>query len=214
MKNALLLIALLPSIAQAESWFQFEAGLGVAKSIDMGDGIWIQKGAPNNRERLTTPAFLAGFTGDITDHLAWHADYVYFGTVSASVDGVPDDDYDPQTHRVTHVPPRYSPFNGQGHTQGVALTLEPYITYGGWRFGVEAGAWLHWETWHESLYALDNQWHDLSHKTEMRVSFVGGASISRNDFSLSYRYYKSAGDGNPYPGLVTGTHMLMFTKKF
>ena len=134
MKTLLALLLCVPLLAHAGSWFEFEAGIGVGRSSDMGDGIWIQKGAPDNRERLTTPAYLAGLTGDIGSHLSWHADYVYFGTLRASVNGVPDANYNPVTHKVHDFTNRYSPFNGQGHTQGIALTLEPHTDYSGWRF--------------------------------------------------------------------------------
>jgi hypothetical protein len=214
MKALASLLLCLPMLAHAGSWFDYEAGIGAAHSAGMGDGIWVQQGAPDNRERLTTPAYLGGLTGDIGNHLSWHADYVYFGGVSASVDGVPDADYNPHTHKVTTVPARYSPFNGQGHTQGVALTLEPHVDYHGWRFGVEVGPWVYRATWHESLYSLANQWVNLSHHTITQFGYVAGASVSRGSFTLSYRYYSASPSWDPGPGLVTGTHVLMITKRF
>lgn len=209
----LLAVLLLPTLAHA-SWFDYEAGIGVQRSSGMGDGIWVQQGAKNNRERLTTPVYLLGLTGDIGNHVSWHADYVYFGTMTASVDGVPDDNYNPTTHQVHSFSQRYSPFNGQGHTQGIALTIEPHFTYGGLRFGVEAGPWIYWATWHESLYALDNQWHDLSHKTKMQFGWAYGASVSKGPYSVSYRYYSARPLWNANPGIVTGTHTLMLKYKF
>lgn len=224
MKNALLLIALLPSIAQAESWFQFEAGLGVSRIADMGDGVWIQQGAPDNKERKTTPALLAGVTGSVIERgrwdLRWHADYVYLGEFSASVDGVPDQYYDPAHHVVLPTWKQsglaYSPFSGHGHIQGVPVTLDAGYAVNGWRIGLEAGGWAYWQTWHESLegFGKSTDWHDLSHKTQMQFSYVVGASVSRKDFSVSYRYYKTTGGGNPYPGLATGAHVLMMQYRF
>lgn len=208
------LIFLLPALAHAGSWFEFEAGIGATHSKDMGDGIWVQQGAPGNRERMRTPAYVAGITGDITPHLAWHVDYVYFGTLSASVNGVPDDNYNPHTHRVTGFSGRYSPFNGQGHTQGVMVTLEPHTTWHGVRFGIEAGPFIYRATWHESLYALDNQWHDLSHRTVTQLGAVAGVSIGAKDWKIAYRYFYQKQKWNPYPGIVTGTHMLTLERKF
>jgi hypothetical protein len=207
------LLFLLPALAHA-SWFDFEAGIGVSQSKGMGDGVWVQQGAPGNREQLRSPAYLAGITGDLTDHLAWHADYVYFGGLSASVDGVPDANYDPHAHRMIGNLPRYSPFNGQGHTQGVMLTLEPHTALHGVRFGAEAGPFLYWATWHESLYALDNQWHDLSHKTVPQLGAVAGVSVGANGWKVAYRYFYQKQKWNPYPGMVTGTHMLTFEKRW
>lgn len=224
MKNALWLLAFMPCIANAGSWFQFEAGLGVSTIADMGDGIWIQQGAPNNKEQKTTPAFLAGFTGPLYANrgfdLRWHVDYVYLGEFSASVEGVPDQYYDPAHHVVLPSWKQsglaYSPFSGHGHLQGVPVTLDAGYTVNGWRLGLEAGGWTYWQTWHESLEGMgqSDQWHDLSHKTQMQFSYVIGANVTHKDFSLSYRYYKTTGGGNPYPGLATGAHVLMATYRF
>ena len=219
---AVLLSAVIPISAHAESWFQFEAGLGVACINDQGDGVWIQQGAPNNHEQTTTPALLLGVTGPLYARgaldLRWHVDYVYLGEYSASVDGVPDEFYDPVHHEVlpewSQTGARYSPFNGHGHLQGVPVTLDVGYTWNGWRFGVEAGPWLYWQTWHESLYGLDNEWHDLSHKTQVQVSYVVGANVSHGNLSLSYHFYKATGGGNPYPGLASGANVLMMQYRF
>lgn len=206
--------------ARAESFFQIEAGIGVGLARDMGDGVWQQQGSPDNHVKLTFPAIEAGLTGTIYQigrwDVRWHADYAYLGEQRASVMGVPDDAYNPHTHQdiATNMPPRYSPFNGHGHVQGVPLTLDVGYTYSGWRLGVEAGAWVYWQTWHESLYALDNQWHDLSHKTVPQIGYVVGASIERGPLSLSYRYYQVSQKWNPYPGLATGAHVLMVKYRF
>lgn len=205
--------------ARAESWFQFEAGIGAAHVSDMGDGTWIQQGARGNHENVNTPAIMAGFTGPIIQRgnwdARWHLGYTYIGTFSASVDGVPDDQYDAKSHQIVHYQgERFSPFNGQGHVQGIPLTLDLGYTYRGWRLGAEAGAWAYWQTWHESLYNLDNQWQDLSHKTVMQIGYVVGASIGRGPLSLSYRYYQISQRWNPYPGLATGAHVLMTRYRF
>lgn len=223
MKRLLAALAILAAhSAHAQSWFQFEAGIGVARIADMGDGTWIQQGAPNNHEQKTTPAFLVGVTGPIYARGAldvrWHAGYVYLGEFSASVDGVPDAYYDSVRHQVLpawrDTGARYSPFSGHGHLQGVPVTLDVGYTWRGWRIGAEAGPWLYWQTWHESLYALDNEWHDLSHKTHAQVGYVVGASATRGNLGVSYRYYGVRPSWNPYPGIATGTHVLMATYRF
>lgn len=212
----LLALLLLPALAHAGSWFQFEAGIGVQQSQDMGDGIWYQKGVPHH-EQLRSPAFLAGATGEVWSNggasLRYHADYVYFGRVSASCTCVTDPEYNAQTHKASV--PGYIPFNGQGHTQGVALTLEPGYTYKGTRFALEAGPWLYWATWHVTHNdPAQPGSYNLDHKTHLQVGWVAGARIERNDLSLSYRYYTASPSWNPNPGLLTGTHMLMLTKRF
>src|ERR1700676_4346012 len=154
---------------KAESFFQIEVGLGAQWSKDMGDGIWIQQGLPSNREKTSGPSYLVGITGTLLEKenwsLAYHLDYVYFGGLSASVDGVPDPNYNPQTHKTVGTLPRLSPFNGQGHTQGIQLLLEPAYNINGYKIGVEAGPWLYWATWHETLFDLANHEENLSHVT-------------------------------------------------
>lgn len=211
----------LSQVAYADSitdYIRFEAGIGAGLASDIGDGVWVQKGSPDNHEKLTFPALEAGLTGPIWSSgpwdVRWHADYAYLGEQSASVEGVPDDSYNSSTHQDIGTPTRYSPFSGHGHVQGVPLTLDVGYTYRGWRFGAEAGAWVYWQTWHESLYNLSNQWQDLSHKTVAQVSYVVGASVERGNLSLSYRYYGMSAKWNPFPGLATGAHVLMLRCRF
>lgn len=203
-------------------YVQFEAGIGAQHIADMGDGTWIQQGAPNNQERQNTPAFMAGLTGSIIQRGAWdarwHLNYVYIGTYTASVDGVPDDNYNPHTHQVHNMPAgmRYSPFNGQGHTQGVPFTLDVGYTYRGWRVGAEAGVWAYAQSWHDSLYNLADEWQHFNRSPKIQFGYVVGANVSRGPFSLSYRYYQIRADwsGNGTPGLATGAHVLMGTYRF
>lgn len=219
MKKTVAALALVALSTSAHA-VDFEVGLGGAHITDMGDGTWVQRGAPNNRERQNTPAYMLGVTGTVYDGGAWdarwHLDYTYIGKFSASVDGVPDANYDAVHHRVVNMPAgmRYSPFNGQGHVQGVPLALDLGYTWHGYRLGAEAGAWVYWQTWHESLYNLADQWQDLSHKTHAQVGWVAGANIERGPFALSYRYYSVSQSWNPYPGLASGAHVLMATYKW
>lgn len=208
------------ALAHADSWFQFEAGIGAAKSTDMGDGTWYQQGV-NHKENLNSPAFLAGFTGELYAHGNWsvryHADYVYFGKLSASCACVGDPQYDLVAHQVFAKDanaPRV-PFNGQGHTQGVPVTLDLGYAWNRWRFAVEGGVWAYWATWHETVWnAGDNAYGSLSHKTSVQFGYVGGARVERGNLSLSYRYYQSKPLWRPTPGLVSGTHMLMVSYRF
>jgi hypothetical protein len=213
MKYSLALLAALALPAHAESFFHAEVGLGMALSRDMGDGTWYQTGVAKHSETLNTPAYMVGVTGDATDWLAWHADYVYFGQQSASCVCVPDSAYNAQTHKASE--PGYIPFNGFGHIQGLTLTLEPYTTWHGYRFAMEGGGWLSWASWHETHIdpALPGQV-NISHRTQFSLSWLVGASVSRGNLSVSYRYYRQPQQWNPYPALVTGTHMIMVRYRF
>jgi hypothetical protein len=205
----------------AESFFQVEAGIGGAHITDMGDGVWIQRGAPNNHETQNTPAFMVGITGELYRHDAWdvryHLDYVYIGEFSASVDGVPDDNYNAFTHQVHDLPAgyRYSKFNGHGHVQGVPLTFDVGYTWRGYRFGAEVGGWAYAQTWRETVYNTGSGFDgDLSHKPKMQFGYVVGASVSRGPLSISYRYYQIRQDWSTNPGLATGAHVAMATYRF
>lgn len=214
---ALVILLCFAQFASAESFFHAEVGLGQQISKDMGDGIWKQDALPHS-EKMVTPVYFAGIYGSLFEEarwdMQWHLDYFYFGTLTASCLCVPDANYNPQTHQTVGTLPRLSPFNGQGHTQGVSLTIAPGYSMDGLRFGVEAGPMLYWATWHESLYDLANHWDNLSHKTHMQLGWVAGASVSHGSWTLSYRYYYERAQWNPQPGIVTGTHMLMLEKHF
>jgi hypothetical protein len=221
LKFAVIAATLVASAAQAQDLFRPEIGAGWAMSSDMGDGTWIQQGAPNNKETKDTKAFLVGVTGRVYENGPWsvdyHLSYVYYGQQKASVDGVPDANYDPIAHRVVNKPAdmRYSPFNGFGHVQGIPLTLDVGYTWNGYRFGAEGGYWVYWQTWHESLYDLGNNWDHFQHVPKAQFGYVVGARVSKGPLSLSYRYYNVRSDWSTgTPGLVTGTHMVMLNYRF
>lgn len=205
--------------APFESFFQIDLALGGAYTRDMGDGVWKQEGAPDNKEQIKSPAVYVGVSVPVYARGDWdwraNLGYTYIGEFSASVNGVPDEDYNPYTHKVS---PTYtgplSPFSGHGHVQGVSLTLETGYTVNGWRFDVEAGPWVYWQTWHESLYGLDNQWHDLSHKTVPQVGWVAGVGVSKGNFGVVARYYNVNQKWNSYPGLSRGEIAVMARYRF
>lgn len=216
-------VALVAVSAHAEDWVpHLQVGAGYSWSKGMGDGTWIQEGAPNNKEQLDTKAFVVGLTGRIYTNGPWsvdyHLDYVYYGSQSASVDGVPDNQYNGQTHHIVgYQGERYSPFNGQGHVQGIPLTLDVGYTYKGYRASLEGGVWEYWNTWHESLYDLAGNWDNLSRITRPQTGFVAGARIEKGPFSVSYRYYQVKQDwskASRSPGLVSGTSMVTLQYEF
>lgn len=202
--------------AHAESFFRAELGLGYQTSADMGDGTWVQRGLPFT-EKLAGTAFLAGVSAPVFERESFssrvHAGYVYFGSMSATCECVPDANYNPRMHIADER--GYIPFSGGGHTQGLALTLDLGYAFLGYRAAIEAGPWLYLATWHES--------HDdpvqpgatnLSHHTALQIGWTAGASIEHNAFGLHYRYYSARQLWNPNPGMVTGTHMLYASYSF
>jgi hypothetical protein len=114
---------------------------------------------PNGDNKLTSkpPAFSLGLTGPLITRgkwgADWHAEYVNLGRAAASCACTPrDENYDANTHHFTNrfdAPAAY--FTGSGRSQGVALTIEPYYWAYGVRFGVEAGAYIHRDSWSEDV---------------------------------------------------------------
>jgi hypothetical protein len=205
------LIFLLPALAHAGSWFQFEAGAGVSFASDV-DGVWTQHNVADNHERLKTPAFTAGLTGELYAAHNWslnyHADYAYVGSQTASCACVSDAAYAARQYGAQSIR-----FAGSGHMQGIALTLEPGYTWRGTRVAVEGGPFLFWNTWNEVVYT-DPQMH-VRADPGMRVAYVLGARVEHGNFSLSYRYYTHIGRSRmQYPGLVRNLQTLTAVYRF
>ncbi len=203
---------------EAESFFQAEVGIGTQRSTDMGDGVWIQTSPQTpHAEKMSGPSYLNGLTGPIIERgnwgVRWHADYVYFGGMSASCMCVPDANYNQYKHVSNE--PGYIPFNGNGHVQGVQFLIEPGYTLLGARWGIEGGPWLYWATWHETHNdPAQPGAYNLSHRTHMQVGWVAGVSVSRGPWSVSYRHYFEHAQWNPNPGMVQSTNMLILTYRF
>ena len=196
-----------------------ELGFGWQVSKDMGDGTWYQQGSPNYTRRMNGAAYLAGVTGEVwrsgNASLRYHLDYVYYGGMNAGCECVSDADYNPQTHEIrdpqSH--PAMNPFHGQGHVQGVPLTLDAGYDFGPVRVGIEAGMWIYWATWHESAI-LDGVPVDASHVTVPQLGYVTGLRFDYGPASLSWRYYNVRQRWNPFPGTVTGTNMITLTYRY
>jgi hypothetical protein len=204
--------------ARPHSFFQIEAGAGAAYGQTLNDGVWYQQGEPTSRLHNKTPVFMLGLTGDLyRTHgvdFRYHADYVYIGSQSASCMCVDDDNYNPYTHRVLNAQGTHTAFNGQGHVQGIAATLDVgYMITDQWRIGAEAGPFLYWETWHEHA-APGGVWGDYSHRTVFQRSWVVGANVSRGPFSLSYRYYNLPQYWNPSPALLRAAHTVTLNYRY
>lgn len=205
--------------AHAESFFQIEAGLGAAHVKDIGDGTWTQYGAPNNTEKLNTLVANAGITGQLWETGKWsfryHADYVYVGEYKASCACAEhDEDYDTQAHRMKRADAPLGYYDGHGHLNGVALTLDVGYTYSGYRFALEGGAWIYRQSWNQ--YAQTSwQTYELQTSRKFHVGYVVGARIERGPLSLSYRYYNVKQDwSNGVPGLAGGVHAMTVNYRF
>jgi hypothetical protein len=208
---AALLIALLSNKAHAASWFDFEAGLGAQQAIGWHDGIWTQQQGVPHAQRLTSPAFMAGITGQVYSYgridARFHIDYLYLGTTSASCECVSDADYAARNYSATR-----TGFSGSGHTQGIVLTLDHGVTYSGWRLGVEGGVFANWQTWHETVGSEPA--FQANHKTTLAVAPVIGASLSRGPVSVRFLHFAKSQSWNPYPQFTNGANILMATYRW
>lgn len=209
----------------ARAW-QFEAGVGI-NFYETTDGRWYQRAATHALQ-ARTPAVSFGVTGDIytsgTYGVAWHADYVNLGHASADCICTPmDENYDANHHRMVTPRPYDVPdafFSGAGNAQGVALTLEPYYVTHGWRFAAEAGVFGYLPKWGETV----TNWQvggvaprTINVSTPRKLSLVPvvGASIGRDNWSLSYRHYfmRMANYGDT-PPVWTDADVLEYKLRF
>lgn len=217
----------LAASALPASAVNFEMGIGGSGYQDRGDGFWIQEGFPNKMQ-MAAPAFEVGITGDAWTRgrygLAWHADWVWLGTIHTSAQATPsDENYNLKTKSCNGPCWPMSTFNGSGHDQGFIFTLEPYVTVGGYRLGVEAGPYLHKSIWSENVPnwrpSPDAEPTPIAVQNENRWAWgsVVGASISRGNFTLSYKYFANKDrvkDHDTYGAIWASTQMVTLKYKF
>jgi hypothetical protein len=221
MKFAIIAAALtVASTAHAESFFQMEAGLGYSRITNIGDGNWLQQNMAHSFVP-SSPIATIGVTGEVWSRANWnvryHVDYVYIGEYRASCDCVPDNNYNPRTHQAfnTQSVPRFSPFNGHGHLNGIAATVDAGYKVRGYRVALEGGLWAYNQSWNESLYSLADEWVYYHRGFHVQIGYVAGARIERGAFSLAYRYYNVRQDWtNGVPGLAADAHTLTFGYRF
>jgi hypothetical protein len=212
MKRTLIALAVgltLATGAHAQDWLTVEAGIGAADATSL-PGVWQQSDMADDHERLLTPAYLLGLTGDAYDHgnwsLHWHADYVYLGNQSASCECETDAAYESGQRSA-----ETTSFSGSGHIQGAAFTLEPGYTWRGTRFSVEGGPFLFFTTWNENTQEAPYSEHAFGGGT---LGYVVGARVEHGHFGLSYRLYRNSPQWRAYPGLVRQESVLMLTYKY
>lgn len=193
--------------ARAESWIDFEAGIGASYATAL-PGVWQQAGMADDHEKLLTPAYLGGFTGEAFNagswSLNWHADYVYLGSQSASCECVSDAAYAAHDYSASA-----NKFSGSGHVQGIAFTVEPGYSWGGTRLSIEGGPFLFWTTWNE-----DTQGMHIHAYGGGTLGYVLGARVEHGHFGLSYRLYENSPQWRAYPGLIRQESVLMANYKF
>jgi hypothetical protein len=228
--SAALMIAAAPARADSiTDYVHLELGAGVSHYNLLGDGTWVQEGMPQNSTKLSAPVLSLGFTGPIVERASWgidwHVDYVNLGHVSSDCECTPmDENYDPKKHRLVDHPTDVpnAEFVGNGNAQGIAITLEPYVRYRGFRFGIEGGLFPYRPSWEEQIYHwqvnpnVAPQTLNVSTPHGMQLGKVLGASVSRGNFTLAYQHYflPTRYDSAHSPAIWSGADVLMIKYRF
>ena len=173
----------------AHAW-SFEHGAGVT-SFETVDGRWYQQLQPHSLDTVS-PEWSIGVTGSVLARamwgVDWHADYVNLGRAASSCQcDTSDENY--AAHNTQHT----ANFSGSGRVQGAALTLEPYVWRNGWRYGIEAGAFIYRSKWSETVTGWtvgDAPPQDLALSAAgWHAAPVVGISVGGAVWSVNYRHY-------------------------
>jgi hypothetical protein len=185
--------------AHAESWLDFEGGLGMTNFITK-NGRWYQENMPDDAVVRDALSYSVGVAFPLLTRRNWgidgHIDYVDLGRDAASCYCTPiDGNYNLATERAnikTPVDDAY--FSGSGRARGVTFTVEPYYRAYGVRFAAEAGAYVYRGSWNEYVsnwsqnMTMAKQTFSLS-QSSWAVAPVAGVSIGYGHVTLSYRHY-------------------------
>lgn len=230
MKKIAVLLALLPIVAHAESFFQVEAGVGMASATKDGDQMYYDEGLPHH-----TPVNSFGARVGIVANLreaetkSWtpgvrlHFGYAYWGTESWSATVGEDYNgtygYSTGTRGCVETCGQIRTFISGGSLHSLSLTAEPYWSLGsGWTVGAEAGPAVYIDPW-KSAYVADESGpfgptgsvQYVSHKVVPEPGIVVGLSVAKGPFSVRYNYIfarnRSAG-GSDVPSGIKGAHLL------
>jgi hypothetical protein len=209
-------------------YLHFELGAGVSWYQPIGDGVWVQYGMPHNLN-LSAPVLMGGLTGPVLERnswgVDWHIDYVYLARVTSQCSCTPiDSNYNVVTHALVPnpVPVPNAQFDGSGDAQGIAITLEPYLKYRGWRLGVSAGLFPYRPSWNETITgwtdvpgtATTNLTANTPHAVQLGE--LVGVSIGHGPVSVSYQHYwlPTRFDSAHFPAIWAGADVIMATYRF
>lgn len=208
-------------------YVHMELGAGVSRYNTAADGQWYQQGMSHSLG-LSAPVLMAGFTGPLYQREAWgvdwHINYVSLGHVSSECECTPmDQNYSTQQHKflgLYNVP--NANFVGNGNAQGIALTIEPYFRYRGWRFGLEGGIFPYRPSWDEEIYnwspgpGVPTSTISANTPHAWQLGEVVGVSVGRGPLSISIQHYflPTRFDAQHYPAIWKGADVLMARYRF
>jgi hypothetical protein len=218
------LLLLAPLAAHAVS---FEAGVSSTNYGTASDGQWYQQGMPHVLNTHTY-GFSFGLTGDVWSRgsygVAYHVDYVNLGHVSSTCSCTPiDSNYDTHTHSIVPnpVPVPNAQFIGSGSAQGVAFTLEPWVKYRGFRFGLEAGLFPYRPAWNETIYNWQGDLGPARTVTAntphaLQLGQLVGLSVGQGNLTVSLKHYwlPTKFDSTHSPAIWKGATVVEMKYKF
>jgi len=209
-------------------YVHLELGAGVSRYETQGDGTWYQEGMQHDLG-LSAPVLLGGLTGPLYTReswgIDWHIDYVSLGHVSSQCECTPvDANYNTQTHSLiaNPVPVPNADFVGNGNAQGVALTIEPYLRYRGWRVGVEGGLFPYRPNWNEVISNWSpgpgNKTGTITAETPhaWEIGEVMGLSVGHGPFSVAYQHYflPTRFDTHHSPAIWKGADVILLKYRY
>lgn len=203
---------------------RLEMGIGATQFQDRGNMTWYQEGLPHTLQ-LNSPNVEIGF-GDSFEYgrygVAYHVAGVYMGNVKTDAVATPDDaNYDPVAKACRGECIAHSNFSGRGSNFGVRATIEPYITYNGWRVGIEGGVYVSRNVWKMTVYDWrPNPADDLGHRT-IRVDDkagwmatpVVGITVGTGNFDVSYKHYWHKSN-DTFPAIWRGMNTITLRYRF
>ncbi|SDR37773.1 hypothetical protein SAMN05443245_5264 [Paraburkholderia fungorum] len=220
-----------------QSWFGFEAGLGVTSATPVGDGVYFSKGFSHS----TPNGSYGGRAGIVLNAieapprswkpgLRFHLTYSNFGKVKWSSMNPQDaadfsnvgqqGGYSVVTQScVDNNCGDFRKFDSTGGMQAISLTFEPYWDLGsGWQIGVEAGPALYKSTWtaiataqSDGIFGPAGTQETLTHPPRIQLGALFGASIAKGPFSVRANYLYApigAWQGKNVPAGIKGEFML------
>ncbi|MDE4918585.1 hypothetical protein ACUXAV_000684 [Cupriavidus metallidurans] len=206
--------ALLPCVASAVT---LEVGAGVAKYETRGDMMWYQEGLQHSLD-MSAPTFEIGLTDTAYQWdrfgLDWHAGYVYLGNVHSDAQATADQNYSRHTKTCIGACWYRNRFVGNGHMQGLKLTLEPNYTWHGVRVGIEGGVYAFVHTWNVNVYTEGGQVINTSSDHKVRFAPVLGLSVGNGNFSVVYTHYFSKTNNDPMFAIWKATDTITLRYKF
>lgn len=237
------LLAFAMQNASAESWFQFEAGVGITSAVKLGDGMYFSRGfshsTPNGSYGGRVGVVMNVLDGrprSFVPGLRIHAFYANFGKVRwSSVNPQDAADFDgtgtaggyniaTQTCNDNNCGAMRR-FDSTGGIQAVAVTLEPFWNVGyGFQLGLEAGPALYRSTWVSVATALSDgpfgpagTQETLQHSPHVQLGAIAGVSVVRGPFAVRLDYLfapPGRSTAKDVPAGIRGSWMLSMNYAF